>query len=112
MGKAYTKRQECGILWADMARGSRKIGTVREREGADGTRYFLDFGRKAKKLYSYRGVRFETREMAEGLLRGIEVEVAKGAALEDVLSDFAPKSRATTPSACSHWSGSSSSNAR
>ncbi len=77
------------IAWAEMARGTRRLGTVYERGGAGGaTRYWIDFGRRAPKLYSYRGVRFDSREMAEGLLRGIEVEVAKGRQLSDVLSEF------------------------
>ncbi len=71
-----------------MAAGAIKVGAVRERAGAGGKRFYLDFGRRAPRLFSFQGVRFQSREMAEGLLRGIELEVAKGRPLDEVLAEF------------------------
>lgn len=80
------------LLWADMARGKRTVCEVRSRPGADGERFFIDFGRRARPrfLYSFRGVPFETRGMAEAIAAHVEMELAKERALEDVLSELRP----------------------
>ncbi|MFB3118682.1 MAG: hypothetical protein ACE1ZP_07935, partial [Myxococcota bacterium] len=71
-----------------MAAGAIRVGAVRERAGAGGKRFYLDFGRRAPRLFSFQGVRFQSRGMADGLLRGIELEVAKGRPLDEVLAEF------------------------
>ena len=86
-------------IWAEMARGERKLGKVVGYGGAKGsTRYKLDFGRRwgPRFLYSFRGVRFESEHMAEAILAHVHMEVAKGRALEDVLSELAPQQSATS----------------
>ena len=84
------------IRWAEMARGERRIGTVRSRTGSEGERWFIDFGRRwaPRFLYSFRGVRFENAHMAEAILAHIELEVAKPRPLGDILSELAPEASA------------------
>lgn len=76
--------------WAEMARGERPIGKVRARRRARGERFYLDSGRKGK-VYSFRGVTFESKDMAQAMLSHIQVEHAKGRPLDDVLSEFQPE---------------------
>ena len=75
-------------------RNGRRIGNVQSRPGRDTFR--IDFGRRwgPRHLYGFRGVSFETREMAEAILAHIEIEVTKGRELSDVLSEFAPEASA------------------
>jgi integrase len=47
-------------------------------------------------LHSFRGVAFETRDMAEAILSHVEIEVAKGRTVDDVLSEFAPTAAAAS----------------
>jgi integrase/recombinase XerD len=76
-----------------MARGKRRLGIVRSRSGENGERWYIDFGRKAepRMLYTFRGIRLDTEEMARSILGHIEVEVAGGRDLADVLSEFIPE---------------------
>ena len=63
-----------------MARGDQKLGKVRSRTFSSGSQgWYIDFGRRwaPRFLYSYRGIRFETRDFAVGVLSHIQVEVAK-----------------------------------
>ena len=85
------------MTWAAMARGEIRIGNV-VGYGDHGTRFKIDFGRrwKPRYLYSFRGARFESREMAEAILAHVHMEVAKGRALDDVLSELAPHQSATS----------------
>ena len=78
--------------WGEMARGKQKIGTVRSRPGKNGPRWFIDFGKKVdpRHLYSFRGIRFDNEGMAVGMLGHIQMEIANGRDLADVLSEFDP----------------------
>lgn len=71
-------------------------GKIFERPGRDGTsRYWLDFGRHGK-LYSHRGVTFESREQADALLRTIRIlaqEVGKTGAIDRFAPVASPKRR-------------------
>ena len=72
---------DCGTTWAAV----KNWGRVLERCGKrDGPRYWLDFGRYGK-IYSHKGLRFESREKAEALLETIRTltqEVGKRAAID------------------------------
>ena len=80
-----------------MARGDVQVGKVVEY-GDHSPRYKIDFGRRwaPRYLYSFRGARFESREMAEAILAHVHMEVSKGRALDDVLSELAPHQSATS----------------
>jgi integrase len=71
-----------------MAGRGARVCVVREKRG----RFFLDFGRLAmpRRLYSFRGVAFTTREMAAGIASYVEMERAKGRPLDDILSELRP----------------------
>lgn len=76
-----------------MARSRDKLGRVVRRQGAGREdRWRIDFGSNwpGRFLHSFRGVAFESEEMARAILAHVEVEVAKGRPLHDVLSEFAP----------------------
>lgn len=81
-----------GTTWATVE----NWGKVFERPGRDGTsRYWLDFGRHGK-LYSHRGVAFESREQAEALLRTVRIlalEVGKIGAIDRFAPVASPKRR-------------------
>jgi len=79
-----------------MARGELKIGSVREERRGIGQRFFIDlrdqvFGEMAGRVYSFRGIGFATREMAQGVLEHIRMEIAKGRRPEDVAGEFSPR---------------------
>jgi integrase len=76
-----------------MARREKTIGTVRSEKLVKSVRWFIDFGRRAqpRRLYAYRGIRLETKHMARSILAHIEMEVAGGRSLDDVLSEFVPQ---------------------
>jgi integrase len=80
-----------------MARGEITIGKVVEY-GDRSPRFKIDFGRRwgPRYLYSFRGARFESKEMAEAILAHVHMEHAKGRALDDVLSELAPHQSATS----------------
>jgi site-specific recombinase XerD len=82
-----------------MARGELILGKVLpySRKGR-AQRWRIDFGRRwsARFLYSFRGIAFESEEMAQAILSHVELEVANGRALDDVLSEFAPETSAST----------------
>jgi integrase len=85
------------MLWAAMARGEVQVGKVVEY-GDRNPRYKIDFGRRwaPRYLYSFRGARFESRAMADAILAHVHMEVSKGRALDDVLSELAPHQSATS----------------
>src|SRR5689334_4535685 len=85
------------MIWAAMARGEVQVGKVVEY-GDRSPRYKIDFGRRwaPRYLYSFRRARFESREMAEAILAHVHMEVSKGRALDDVLSELAPHQSATS----------------
>lgn len=81
-----------GTSWAAVE----NWGKVFERPGRDGTsRYWLDFGRHGK-LYSHRGVTFESRGQADALLRTVRIlaqEVGKTGAIDRFTPVASPKRR-------------------
>jgi len=83
-----------GIVWAGMAADG-QIGRAREHKG----RWRLDFGRRwgPRFLYAFRGIPFETEEIARAILAHVEREVARGRGLADVLDEAAPAAQRIEP---------------
>ncbi len=76
-----------------MAKGDLKLGSVRARFGKQRRGWVIDFGRRwgPRFLYSFHGVRFETKELAEAILSHVHMEISKGRELDDVMSEIAPE---------------------
>jgi integrase len=82
-----------------MVSGELRVGKVVPHRGQGrSARWRIDFGRRWEPRYlnSFRGIAFESRHMAEAILAHVEIEVSKGRALDDVLSEFAPHAGPTS----------------
>ena len=101
---ASPEHRSRAMAWIAMHKG-RRIGRVQSRPGRNTFR--IDFGRRwePRYLYGFRGLSFESQEMAEAILSHIEMEVTKGRELADVLSEFAPEASAESnvESLMGHW---------
>jgi len=73
-----------GTTWAAVE----NWGQVFDRPGKDGARFWLDFGRHGK-VYSHRGVSFESKDQAEALLRTIRI-LAQEVGKTNAIDRFAP----------------------
>ncbi len=71
---------------------ARNFGRVICHPGGGRSGWAIDFGRGAKPryLYSARGARLESREMAESILEAIRVAIARGADPQTAVDAFAP----------------------
>jgi hypothetical protein len=71
---------------------ARNFGRVICHPGGGRSGWAIDFGRGAKPryLYSARGARLESREMAESVLEAIRVAIARGADPQTAVDAFAP----------------------
>jgi integrase len=78
------------------------FGRVVERPGRRST-WCIDLGRAARPRYLYtaRGAKFESREMAQAVLDAIRVKIAKGVEPQAAVEEFAPVSG--EHNACSSW---------
>lgn len=82
-----------------MARSKTKLGKVVQRKrGNRAGNWRIDFGKAwhDRYVYSFRGVPFESEEMATAILNHVEIEVARGKSLVDVLSEFTPQASAAS----------------
>lgn len=81
-----------------MAPGAKRLGRVDERKGVGAKRFRIDLGRHwpGRFLYGFRSIPFASRELADAVLSYIEAQVARGRALEDVVSEVAPDAAAVS----------------
>jgi hypothetical protein len=81
---------------------ARDFGRVRRRRGGKNA-WEIDLGRgiTPRFLYSARGARFESEEMARAVLDAIRVRIARGAAPQLAVDEFAPAS--SDRNRCAVW---------
>ena len=97
-GTCSSGRADWGVDW-DMARD---FGRVRPRRGGK-SGFEIDLGRgiTPRFLYTARGARFETEEMADAVLTAIRMHIARGATPQIAVDGFAPAS--SERNRCSVW---------
>ena len=82
-------REDWGVDW----KMARDFGRVRRRRGGKNA-WEIDLGRgiTPRFLYSARGARFESEEMAQAILDAIRVRIARGTPAQLAVDEFAPAS--------------------